>query len=96
MPRFGKNFKMYPRILPSPVLDVTDIIEDCKLNQKISGVWRNYIYFKIISAPRQCTVCGKLAEFECRECFGVLQCEGLESTAFCKACLDKVHSHSRR
>ena len=30
MPRFGKNFKMYPRILPSQVLDVTDIIEDCK------------------------------------------------------------------
>lgn len=30
MPRFGKNFKMYPRILPSQVLDVTDIIEGCK------------------------------------------------------------------
>lgn len=30
MPRFGKNFKMYPRILPSQVLDVTDIIEDCE------------------------------------------------------------------
>lgn len=29
MPRFGKNFKMYPRILPSQVLDVTDIIEGC-------------------------------------------------------------------
>lgn len=32
MPRYGKNFKMYPRILPSQVLDVTDIIEDCKCN----------------------------------------------------------------
>jgi ubiquitin thioesterase CYLD len=52
MPRFGKNFKMYPRILPSQVLDVTDIIED---------------------SPRQCTICGTLAEFECRECFGMLQ-----------------------
>ncbi|XP_055593353.1 ubiquitin carboxyl-terminal hydrolase CYLD [Uranotaenia lowii] len=28
MPRFGKNFKMYPRILPSQILEVTDIIED--------------------------------------------------------------------
>ncbi|PSN51291.1 hypothetical protein C0J52_05308 [Blattella germanica] len=28
MPRFGKSFKMYPRILPSQLLDVTDIIED--------------------------------------------------------------------
>lgn len=31
MPRFGKSYKMYPRILPSQVLDVTDIIEDCEL-----------------------------------------------------------------
>lgn len=30
MPRFGKSFKMYPRILPSQLLDVTDIIENCK------------------------------------------------------------------
>lgn len=30
MPRFGKNYKMYPRILPSQLLDVTDIIENCK------------------------------------------------------------------
>ncbi|XP_059616795.1 ubiquitin carboxyl-terminal hydrolase CYLD isoform X2 [Phlebotomus argentipes] len=76
MPRFGKNFKMYPRILPSQVLDVTDIIED---------------------SPRQCTVCGKLAEFECRECFGTLQCGvGLESTAFCRKCLETAHSHSKR
>lgn len=31
MPRFGKSYKMYPRILPSQLLDVTDIIENCKL-----------------------------------------------------------------
>nr|CAD7424352.1 unnamed protein product [Timema monikensis] len=74
MPRFGKSFKMYPRILPSQLLDVTDIIED---------------------SPRQCTVCGKLAEFECKECFG--QCgAGLESTAFCGQCLETAHSHQRR
>lgn len=29
MPRFGKSFKMYPRIIPSQLLDVTDIIENC-------------------------------------------------------------------
>ncbi|KAB0798491.1 hypothetical protein PPYR_09484 [Photinus pyralis] len=74
MPRFGKNFKMYPRILPSQVLDVTDVIEN---------------------SPRQCTVCGKVAKWECKECFG--ECgEGLESTAFCTLCIEKVHSHSRR
>ncbi|XP_026469508.1 ubiquitin carboxyl-terminal hydrolase CYLD [Ctenocephalides felis] len=74
MPRFGKSYKMYPRILPSQLLDVTDIIED---------------------SPRQCTVCGKLAHYECKDCFG--QCGmGLESTAFCKPCLDTVHSHAKR
>ncbi|XP_012155248.1 uncharacterized protein LOC101461371 isoform X2 [Ceratitis capitata] len=76
MPRFGKNFKMYPRILPSQLLDVTDIIED---------------------SPRQCSVCGKLAEFECRDCYGVLQGGvGLESTAFCHKCSETVHMHARR
>ncbi|XP_070500451.1 uncharacterized protein CYLD [Chironomus tepperi] len=76
MPRYGKNFKMYPRILPSQVLDVTDIIED---------------------SPRQCTICGALAEFECKECFGVLQTgSGLESTAFCQKCLTTAHSHHKR
>lgn len=77
MPRFGKNFKMYPRILPSQVLDVTDIIED---------------------SPRQCTVCGRLAEHECRECFGMMQggIVGLESTAFCKTCLETAHTHVKR
>ncbi|XP_065358711.1 uncharacterized protein CYLD isoform X3 [Calliphora vicina] len=76
MPRFGKSFKMYPRILPSQVLDVTDIIDD---------------------SPRQCSVCGKLAEYECRDCFGVLQNGiGLESTSFCPKCLETVHMHAKR
>lgn len=30
MPRFGSQFKVYDRIMPSQLLDVTDIIEDCK------------------------------------------------------------------
>ncbi|XP_046868508.1 ubiquitin carboxyl-terminal hydrolase CYLD isoform X2 [Drosophila willistoni] len=76
MPRFGKNYKMYPRILPSQVLDVTDIIED---------------------SPRQCSVCGKLAEHECGQCYGSLQSgSGLECTAFCQKCLETVHLHSKR
>ncbi|XP_034942226.1 ubiquitin carboxyl-terminal hydrolase CYLD [Chelonus insularis] len=74
MPRFGKSFKMYSKIQPTLLLDVTDIIED---------------------SPRQCTVCGKLAEYECKECYG--QCGvGLESIAFCAPCLEKAHRHERR
>lgn len=30
MPRFGKSFKMYSKIHPSLLLDVTDIIENCE------------------------------------------------------------------
>ncbi|KAJ8947473.1 hypothetical protein NQ318_009776 [Aromia moschata] len=75
MPRFGKNYKMYPRILPSQLLDVTDIIE---------------------GSPRQCIVCGKLARYECRECFDDCSNAGLESTAFCLECLRTAHRHERR
>ncbi|XP_017774296.1 PREDICTED: ubiquitin carboxyl-terminal hydrolase CYLD isoform X1 [Nicrophorus vespilloides] len=74
MPRFGKNYKMYPRILPSQLLDVTDVIEN---------------------SPRQCTVCGKLAKWECRECFN--ECgSGLESTAVCDQCVHTIHTHENR
>ena len=31
MPRFGKSFKMYPKIQPTLLLDITDIIEDGKI-----------------------------------------------------------------
>ncbi|KAF6215400.1 hypothetical protein GE061_010152 [Apolygus lucorum] len=77
MPRFGKSFKMYPRILPSQLLDVTDVIED---------------------SPRQCSVCGNLATFECRECFdnGAPSEIGLQNIAFCRDCLTTVHNHEDR
>lgn len=49
----------------------------------------------MLLAPRQCTVCGRIATWECRECIG--ECGvGLESTAFCEPCLETVHSHNRR
>ncbi|ALC39181.1 CYLD, partial [Drosophila busckii] len=96
MPRFGKNYKMYPRILPSQVLDVTDIIEDCTLLANIFNFLNALINFEI-AAPRQCSVCGKLAEYECRECFGSLQVgSGLECTAFCQHCLKTAHLHAKR
>lgn len=57
--------------------------------------WRYILRLFLISAPRQCTVCGRIATWECRECFG--ECGvGLESIAFCKPCLETVHSHNRR
>nr|CAG4641570.1 EOG090X03LH [Eurycercus lamellatus] len=74
MPRFGKSYKMYPYVLPSSLLDITDVLEN---------------------SPRQCIVCGHLAEMECQQCLG--QCgTGLESIAFCTQCLIKVHKHKKR
>lgn len=74
MPRFGREFKMYPRIMPTLYLDITNVLEN---------------------SPRQCIVCGELAEYECKECFGKFG-DGLESIAFCAPCLDKSHSHKKR
>ena len=34
MPRFGRQFKVYDRILPSQILDITDVIEDGNLEKK--------------------------------------------------------------
>lgn len=74
MPRFGRQFKMYPRIIPSLYLDITDVLDN---------------------SPRQCCICGLLAEYECKQCFGQFG-EGLDSTAFCAKCLDKSHAHKKR
>jgi len=74
MPRFGRQFKVYDRILPSQLLDVTDIIS---------------------SSPRQCVICGVLAEWECPSCYGDHD-TGLASTAFCPSCLQRTHQHKRR
>jgi len=74
MPRFGRQFKLYERILPSGLLDVTDVI---------------------VSSPRQCVICGVLAEWECPECYGSHE-QGLASTAYCSLCLQRTHEHKRR
>lgn len=72
MPRFGKSYKLYPRILPSQLLDVTDVIEN---------------------SPRQCSLCGKLAFFECKECF-ISSYDGMKCISFCSPCVRSVHNHA--
>lgn len=96
MPRFGKSFKMYPRILPSQVLDVTDVIEDCELFALMCSVitfssCMDALLTLIFPAPRQCTVCGKLAEYECKDCMDYSD-EGLDNIVYCELCLRTVCS----
>ncbi|XP_038208373.1 ubiquitin carboxyl-terminal hydrolase CYLD isoform X1 [Zerene cesonia] len=68
MPRFGKNYKLYQRVLPSPLLDVTDLIE---------------------GLPRQCSVCGALARWECSACAAG---GAVDSGALCNSCLRLAHA----
>lgn len=74
MPRFGRQFKMYQRIIPSLYLDITDVLEN---------------------SARQCIICGQVAEYECKECYGSFG-DGLDSIAFCPKCMEKSHSHIKR
>lgn len=32
MPRHGNNYKLYDKIIPSILLDITDVIDNCKYN----------------------------------------------------------------
>ncbi|XP_077993432.1 ubiquitin carboxyl-terminal hydrolase CYLD-like isoform X2 [Glandiceps talaboti] len=75
MPRFGKSFKMYNRVIPSLELDITDVLE---------GI------------PRQCTICGSLAEYECKDCNTEKTFHHEQMTAYCQTCGDKTHSHPKR
>ena len=93
MPRFGRQFKMYPRIIPSLYLDITDVLEN---------------------SARQCCICGSVAHFECKHCFGQFGegllysfieaiclmraplTTGLDSTAFCHKCVDRCHANKKR
>ena len=34
MPRYGTEFKMYNNIFPSPIIDLSDLITDCKFSLK--------------------------------------------------------------
>ncbi|XP_072051858.1 uncharacterized protein [Amphiura filiformis] len=76
MPRFGKEYRMYNRILPSLYLDISDLLEG----------W-----------PRICTVCGKLAEYECRDCSGQLEEAGIVEAinSYCQDCCNTVHAHRK-
>jgi len=47
MPRFGRQFKVYDRILPSQILDITDIIQDSPRQCVICG----------LLATRECLSC---------------------------------------
>lgn len=50
----------------------------------------------MFTAPRQCGSCGKLATFECKECFYEFTPRGLQNNAFCEQCKIAAHKHEKR
>ncbi|KPM04948.1 ubiquitin carboxyl-terminal hydrolase CYLD-like protein [Sarcoptes scabiei] len=47
------------------------------------------------NSPRQCIICGRMAQVECKECFGKFG-KGLDSITYCAGCLEKTHIHKKR
>ncbi|KAG1949589.1 ubiquitin carboxyl-terminal hydrolase CYLD [Pimephales promelas] len=75
MPRFGKKFKMFPKIIPSTELDITDVLH---------------------CSPRECFVCGHLAEYECGQCLMDHKLQPGKIKQYCSTCNTQVHTHTSR
>ncbi|XP_041096108.1 ubiquitin carboxyl-terminal hydrolase CYLD [Polyodon spathula] len=75
MPRFGKKFKMFPKIIPSTELDITDLL---------------------YNTPRECFICGALAELECYQCLRDPRLTPGMIKQYCQLCDKQVHSHRQR
>ncbi|XP_075997417.1 ubiquitin carboxyl-terminal hydrolase CYLD [Genypterus blacodes] len=75
MPRFGKKFKMFPHIIPSTELDITDLL---------------------YNSPRECFVCGHLAEHECLQCLPERTLQPGRIKQYCTTCNTQVHTHPSR
>ncbi|XP_028667603.1 ubiquitin carboxyl-terminal hydrolase CYLD [Erpetoichthys calabaricus] len=75
MPRFGKGFKLFPRIVPSTELDITDLLHN---------------------SPRECFLCGSVAEIECLQCLQDPKLMPGVIKQFCQKCDKQVHSHKKR
>lgn len=75
MPRFGKNFKMFPCVIPSTELDITDLLHQ---------------------SPRECFICGHMAQHECAQCFRDRKLLPGRIKQYCSTCNTQVHSHPTR
>ncbi|XP_053605672.1 ubiquitin carboxyl-terminal hydrolase CYLD isoform X3 [Plodia interpunctella] len=61
MPRFGKQYKLYQRVLPSPLLDVTDLIEgSLDGGRSIRGQEGHYEYVRSAAAVHGVRFAGAL------------------------------------
>lgn len=95
MPRFGKKFKMFEKIIPSLELDITDLLSEgtVKYMQHNDLTQINTLNTKCalcVSGPQQCMLCGNLAHEECTDCFKDSLFSPTGFKIFCKTCSAQV------
>lgn len=96
MPRFGKKFKMFEKIVPSLELDITDLLSEGGLaaypgTETIEHKQRRQVMLLSgVSGPQECILCGKLAEEECTDCFKEPVFSSAGFKFFCKTCSAQV------
>uniref|UniRef100_A0A8C4R308 ubiquitinyl hydrolase 1 n=1 Tax=Eptatretus burgeri TaxID=7764 RepID=A0A8C4R308_EPTBU len=74
-PRFGREFKMFSKIIPSLELDITNLLQD---------------------SPRECVVCERSADVECRDCYLDMVISPGQIKQYCNTCSQQVHHHRGR
>uniref|UniRef100_UPI00358EC3A4 ubiquitin carboxyl-terminal hydrolase CYLD isoform X3 n=1 Tax=Myxine glutinosa TaxID=7769 RepID=UPI00358EC3A4 len=74
-PRFGREFKMFSKIIPSLELDITNLLKD---------------------SPRECVVCERSADVECRDCYLDMVISPGRIKQYCNTCSQQVHHHRGR
>ncbi|KTG42659.1 hypothetical protein cypCar_00008979 [Cyprinus carpio] len=92
MPRSGKSFKMFPKIIPSTELDITGLLTDGNLSYTSIQILMTWGFH----SPQQCVLCGQLANEECAECFRETVFGDTGFKYFCLKCSAQVHSHQQR
>lgn len=95
MPRFGKKFKLYDRILPSPKLQIEDITMCCMKTLLVTvGL---LVVADSVVGKRVCVMCEDFAEIECKQC---QVHHPIETSCFCASlcyiCSNQIHKHSKR
>lgn len=96
MPRFGKDFKMFDAILPTLSLDLTDLLDDSGDN--FSDFFSIsccvfcilLVHFVLLAAPRQCSICQTVAEWECSQCYEDMDITPGHLKQYCQTCNTQV------
>ena len=80
MPRFGKEFKMYNKIIPSLNLDVVPLLDSVSTSQSLR-------------ANQQCYLCGAPAAVSCTQCASEVFQAKADKVDLCWGCSDRSHNY---